>query len=95
MTKIEILDFLREQKMYLKEHFNIDAIGLFGSYARDEANHQSDIDLAIVTSTKSFSNRYQLKTYLEKAFNKSVDIGYLDSLRTYIRKSIQKEIIYA
>jgi len=94
MTKLEILTFLSEQKSFLKQHFNIDSIGLFGSYARDEATPQSDIDLAIVTTTKSFSNRYKLKNYLEEAFGKSVDLGYLDSLRTYIKKEIQKEIIY-
>jgi len=94
MTKLEILTFLSEQKSFLKQHFNIDSIGLFGSYARDEATPQSDIDLAIVTTTKSFSNRYKLKNYLEEALGKSVDLGYLDSLRTYIRKEIQKEIIY-
>ena len=94
MTKSEILSFLTEKKSFLKQHFNIDSIGLFGSYARDEATPQSDIDLAIVTTTKSFSNRYKLKNYLEEALGKSVDLGYLDSLRTYIKKEIQKEIIY-
>ena len=94
MTKLDILTFLSEQKSFLKQHFNIDSIGLFGSYARDEATHKSDIDLAIVTTTKSFSNRYKLKNYLEEELGKSVDLGYLDSLRTYIRKEIQKEIIY-
>ena len=94
MTKLEILTFLSEQKSFLKQHFNIDSIGLFGSYARDEATPQSDIDLAIVTTTKSFTNRYQLKNYLEEALGKSVDLGYLDSLHTYIKKEIQKEIIY-
>jgi predicted nucleotidyltransferase len=94
MTRSEILSFLTEKKSFLKQHFNIDSIGLFGSYARDEATPQSDIDLAIVTTTKSFSNRYKLKNYLEEALDKSVDLGYLDSLRTYIKKEIQKEIIY-
>jgi len=95
MTKLDILTFLSEQKLFLKQHFNIDSIGLFGSYARDEATPKSDIDLAIVTTTKSFSNRYKLKNYLEEELGKSVDLGYLDSLRTYIRKEIQKEIIYS
>ena len=94
MTKSEILFFLKEKKAYLKEQFNIDSVGLFGSYARNEATAQSDIDLAIVTKTKSFQNRYKLKAYLEKEFQKPVDVGYLDSLRTFIRKEIQEEIIY-
>jgi len=32
--------------------------------------------------------------YLEEAFGKTVDLGYFDSLRTYIKKEIQKDMIY-
>jgi len=94
MTKTDILCFLREKKLFLKQQFSIDSIGLFGSYARDEATQDSDIDLAIKTSKKSFSNRYKLKEYLENEFQKPVDIGYFDSLRTYIKNEIKNEIIY-
>ena len=94
MTKYDILNFLDKNKLLLKDKYHVDAIGLFGSYARDEATQNSDIDIVIVTSLKSFTNRYNLKKYLEDAFNKPVDIGYYDSLRTYIKKDIAKEIIY-
>ncbi len=94
MTKTEILAFLNQKKSFLQQHFHVEKIGLFGSYARDEATPHSDIDLVISTSVKSFSNRYNLKNYLEEAFGKSVDIGYYDSLRTFIKQEIDKEIIY-
>lgn len=83
MTKMDILLFLKENKAFLKQQFNIDSIGLFGSYARDEATQKSDIDLVITTQKKSFNNRNKLKYYLEDKFKKPVDIGYLDSLRTH------------
>ncbi len=95
MTRSDILLFLKEKKPFLKKNYHIDDIGLFGSYARDEATEESDIDIVISTSVKSFTNRYNLKKYLENAFNKPVDIGYYDSFRTFIRKEIDKEIIYA
>ncbi len=94
MTKTDILKFLDEKKSFLKEQYYIDDIGLFGSYARDEATEKSDIDIIISTSVKSFTNRYNLKRYLEDAFKKPVDIGYYDSLRTFIKKEIEEEIIY-
>ena len=94
MTKADILQFLDEKKSFLKEQYLIDDIGLFGSYARDEATQTSDIDIIISTSVKSFTNRYNLKIYLEDAFKKPVDIGYYDSLRTFIKKEIAKDIIY-
>ncbi len=34
MTKFDILLFLKEKKPFLKKHYHIDEIGLFGSYAR-------------------------------------------------------------
>jgi predicted nucleotidyltransferase len=94
MTKSDILNFLDEKKSFLKKQYHVDAIGLFGSYARDEATQKSDIDIVISTSVKSFTNRYNLKKYLEDAFKKPVDIGYYDSLRTFIKKEIAKDIIY-
>ena len=61
MTKSDILNFLDEKKSFLKKQYHVDAIGLFGSYARDEATQKSDIDIVISTSVKSFTNRYNLK----------------------------------
>ena len=94
MTKNEIIAFLKEQKEFLKSEFFVDKIGLFGSFARDEANEQSDIDIVIVSSKKDFYNRYRLKEFLKQHLKKDIDIGYLDSLRSYIKKQIEKEIIY-
>jgi predicted nucleotidyltransferase len=94
MTKSDILHFLDEKKSFLKKEYHVDAIGLFGSYARDEATQKSDIDIVISTSVKSFTNRYNLKKYLEDAFKKPVDISYYDSLRTFIKKEIAEEIIF-
>jgi len=94
MTKDDILNFLKSKKEFLQDEFNIEKIGLFGSFARDEATKDSDIDFVIVTSKKSFSNRYRLKKYLEQELKKEVDLGYLDSLRTFIKNRIKNEIIY-
>jgi len=94
LTKNEIIAFLKEQKEFLKSEFFVDKIGLFGSFARDEANEQSDIDIVIVSSKKDFYNRYRLKEFLKQHLKKDIDIGYLDSLRSYIKKQIEKEIIY-
>ena len=94
MTKDDILNFLKSKKEFLQDEFSIEKIGLFGSFARDEATKDSDIDFVIVTSKKSFSNRYRLKKYLEQELKKEVDLGYLDSLRTFIKNRIKNEIIY-
>ena len=95
MTKIIILNFLKEHKDELEEKYGLTKIGLFGSYAKGTATEHSDIDLVIVTEKKDFFLREDLKDFLEKNFNLPVDIGYLDSFRDFYKSKIEKEIIYA
>ena len=94
MTKQYILDFLQSKKEYLRQNYDVLSIGLFGSYARGDANESSDVDLLIKTNTKSHKNRFLLKDYLQTELNKEIDLGYVDSLRGFIKKEISKDIIY-
>ena len=94
MTKNELVDTLSSIKSELKQKFGIEEIALFGSYARDEANEESDVDIAIMkVDNKDYFNRIQAKYYLEKLFQKKVDIGYFDSMRPIIQKYIKKDLI--
>ncbi len=93
MTRDNILNFLRHNKTLLRQRFGITSISLFGSYARGDANKDSDIDLLIETNNKSFRNRYTLKKFLEESFQKKVDIGYLSSLHPFIKKQVEKEMV--
>jgi predicted nucleotidyltransferase len=93
-SKEDILKYLSDNKEYLKKEYGITKIGLFGSFARDEAKEDSDIDIAIESKEHDFFLRYELQKVLEKEFNKSVDIGYISSFRTLIKKEIDKDIIF-
>ena len=94
MTKEYILEFLRENRLYLKEKFGVTKIGLFGSYAKGLENKNSDIDIAIVSQKKDFFLREDLREFLEANFHLKVDLGYADSFREYYKKRIKEEIIY-
>lgn len=91
----EILDFLSKNKTMLSQEFGVEGIALFGSYARNQARADSDIDLMVKASVKSFDQYFNLKSYLEKNFNKKVDLVYSDSIRPFIKKFIEKDLIYA
>jgi len=93
MTKADILYFLSEKKTFLKERYQVNSIGLFGSFARDEYDKNSDIDI-VVDMPSSFDTYYDLKYFLEDAFDRSVDLGLKSSLRKLIESEIEKEIIY-
>jgi predicted nucleotidyltransferase len=94
VTKESIIEFLKQNKDYLEKKYHIKKIGLFGSYARDEAREDSDIDFVIKTEKKSFRNRINLKYELEDIFKKRVDIGYISSLRSFVKKYVERDVIY-
>jgi len=94
MTKEYILKFLATHKQDLQKKYALTKIGLFGSYAKDTADENSDIDIVIQSTKKDFFLRDDLKEYLEDNFKLPVDVGYLDSFRTYYKAKIQKDIIY-
>ena len=95
MTKEDILGFLREHKDELYQKYAVTKIGLFGSYAKDMADEQSDIDLAITTNKKDFFLRDDLREHLQNHFKVPVDIGYFDSFREFYKQKIAPEILYA
>ena len=80
-TKMQILLTLKE----LKPNFEKDGVhllGLFGSYARDEANSDSDIDILIETTPiflekyrglKAFAKLEELKNIIKNIFHKEID----------------------
>lgn len=94
MNKFMILDFLKTHKTELQESFAVTKIGLFGSYAKGLENETSDIDIVIESDKKDFFLREDLREYLENHFKLPVDIGYIDSVRTFYKNKIENEIIY-
>ena len=77
INKEEILEFLHNQSQYLKNNYHILKIGLIGSFARDEQNETSDIDLLVEfePGTKDiFDTKLKLKQYLKSIFNRDIDI---------------------
>ncbi len=90
-----IIRFLKSNKAFFEKEFGVIKIALFGSYARDEAKPDSDIDLLIEMPRKSFEKRLELRDFLEEKFGKKVDVGYFDSVRSFIMHHVQKDLIYA
>lgn len=95
MTKETILNFLRDNKELLQKKYSVTKIGLFGSYARDEATEDSDIDIAVeLNSPNSFRTFFALLYFLEEHFHKKIDLGIEHSLKPLAKEKILKEIIY-
>ena len=47
MTRDDILSFLKAHKQEMRRGYGVKRIGLFGSYARQAENEDSDIDIVV------------------------------------------------
>jgi predicted nucleotidyltransferase len=93
VTKTFVLNFLSSHKQLLKEKYNVEKIGLFGSYATDNQKENSDVDI-IVQMPSDFDKYYDLKEFLEANLQKTVDLGLEKNLRKLIENKVKNEIIY-
>jgi len=92
LTQQDILNYLTQHKKEFQEKYNIEKIGLFGSYARNEASTESDIDIFVKMPPKMF-NLIALKQQIEKDLKKSVDIlREHKQMEPFLLNMIQKDI---
>ncbi len=96
-NKEEILDFLKINHHHIVKTFHLKKLGLFGSFARDEQNERSDVDILIEIEdgTENIHDlKISLNTYLSNAFNRSVDLAREKYLKPYAKKFILKDAIF-
>lgn len=95
MTKNDILEKLSQEKEYIQKTYEVDKIGLFGSYAKDMQTKDSDIDIYVEFKHKTFRNLAGLALFLEKLYNKKIDLLHKHKRsKGSIFDSIKKEVIY-
>jgi len=96
-SKNIILSVIRTHKPQLAA-FGVSRIGLFGSYARNEQQPQSDIDFLVdfEPEKETFDNFMNLYNYLEELFiNEKIEVITVNGLSPHIGKHILKEVHYA
>ncbi len=97
--KDELYELLSRSKEELGR-FGIEKIGFFGSFARGEADKNSDVDIVVEfeEGKATFRNISALVEYLENLLNRPVDIltpSGIESIRVdTVRERIEKEVIY-
>jgi hypothetical protein len=74
MTGQEVLYIIRKEKPYLRREFGVLSIGLFGSYAKDTQEPESDVDLLIELIEPRFDFLVGLQMYLENKIGKPVEL---------------------
>ena len=94
LNRDRVLEILRAQKPILKERFGITDISLYGSFARDEGNEKSDVDVVVKFGVPpTFRSYFGAQCYLEDVFGRSVDLARMHELRNEIHSYVKRDII--
>lgn len=96
MIKIkEIKIKLEKLKPILKEKFQVENIGIFGSFVRGEQNKKSDLDILVEFSeTIGLFKFIELENFLSKELGTKVDLVMKDVLKPQIKDIILREVVY-
>ena len=93
MTRDELLAKLRELKPWLEEQ-GIVNVRLFGSYARDEAGPDSDVDLLVDVARPMGWEFYSLADDIAARLGISVDLcSSVGLTNPYIRHTAERDAI--
>ncbi|MDD5459727.1 MAG: nucleotidyltransferase family protein [Phycisphaerae bacterium] len=94
-TGRDILNELNKHADFFHKSFSVCKIGLFGSFANGTERQASDIDILVELAEPTFDNHMDLKFYLEKLFDRSVDLVLTDTVKKRLRPIIEQEVVYA
>lgn len=95
MSKEEIISLLRLYKEKNHYRYGITALGVFGSFAKNKSNVQSDLDIVIEIVKPDLFTLADIKQDLELQTGLKVDIvRNRATMNTYLKKHIQEEAFY-
>ena len=94
-TKEHVFSLLQEHRGRIRS-FGVKRLGLFGSFARQQQDSESDVDVLVEFEPgyKTFDTFMQLAFFLEELFERRVELVTPESLSPYIGPHILKEIEY-
>ena len=94
MNRDEILSVLRAHKATLAQRFGVAELAVFGSFARDRATDDSDLDVLVRFDGPIHWERYfGAQFYLEDLLGRPVDLVTEKNLRPKVRSQVEREAV--
>ena len=94
VTTNSILTKLKELKPFLYKEYAVKEIGLFGSFSDNSYTEDSDIDILVELEKPIGWKFFSLEIYLEKIFNRKIDLVTKNALKRQIKDVILKQVKY-
>jgi predicted nucleotidyltransferase len=92
-SRNDIIKLLEEKRDTIKK-FGVTVLGVFGSFARNEQNEESDVDVLVELKTKTFDAYMDLLFFLEDLFGRKVDLVMKGTVKSVIKDRVFAETIY-
>ncbi|MBT3244433.1 MAG: nucleotidyltransferase family protein [Bacteroidetes bacterium] len=92
--KMKIALILKENKIRLAKKYNLTSIGIFGSFAREDFNENSDIDILVDYEKPMGIEFIDLANELEILLKRSVDLVSRNGVKPKYFIEIQKDLFY-
>ena len=94
MNRTDVLNLLRTHKVTLAQRFGVAELALFGSFARDQANDESDLDVLVRFDRPiHWETFFGAQFYLEDLFGRPVDLVTEKDVRLEVRPYVESEAI--
>ncbi|MFO7680317.1 MAG: nucleotidyltransferase family protein [Chloroflexota bacterium] len=85
---------LQQQLPMLGENYQVESLGIFGSYVRDEQSSESDLDLLVTFSeTPGLLQLVELENYLSDLLELRVDLVMKTSLKPRVSQHVLAEVV--
>ena len=94
-SKADILETLKANKSKLVEKYSISELGLFGSFARNDFDENSDIDILVDFNEKIDGYDYiRLAHEFEDIFKQRIDMVSRKSIKPQYLPFVEKNLIH-
>ena len=95
MNREQIINILKTLNAEVRKKFKAEIKGIFGSYARDEAEKNSDIDVLVEFFTgATLLDLAGLGHFLEENLGCKVDLVSQRAIRKEVKPYIERDLIY-
>lgn len=94
-NKAELFALLKNHEGEIRD-LGVKRLGLFGSFVRGEQDQESDVDMLVEfeKGRKTFDHFIHLAFFLEKLFERRVEVVTPESLSPYLKPHITRNIQY-